>query len=211
MFTGIIEGLGRVLEIKPSSEQIRLKLALPFAKELELGESVAVNGCCLTVAEFDETSGSFDLLSQTLEVTALGDLKEGDEVNLERAMSTGARFGGHFVQGHVDAQGTIVELKQVGQDHRYEVAVPPAIRALCLEKGSITLDGISLTAAEVTESSVVCWITPHTYEVTNLKHRKSGDAINLEGDLFAKYVDQLLEKRLESKLEELIAKKLKDR
>ena len=196
MFTGIIEATGKVLEIAPASDQVRIKLELPFAAELELGESVAVNGCCLTVAEFDEASACFDLLTQTLEVTSLGDLSVGAVVNLERAMGTGDRFGGHFVQGHVDTTGTILDLSKVGQDHRYEVEVPERILKLCLEKGSITLDGISLTSAELTEKSVVCWITPHTFEVTNLQHKQIGDRVNLEGDLFAKYIDQMLEKRL---------------
>jgi len=199
VFTGIIESVGEVLKVTPVSDQVRLTLSLPFAKELELGESVAVNGCCLTVAEFDDSSASFDLLSQTLEVTSLGELKEGDVVNLERAMGVGARFGGHFVQGHVDAKGKILDLSQVGQDHRYEVEVPDSVLKFCLEKGSITLDGISLTAAELTDHSVVCWITPHTYEVTSLNAKKIGDTVNLEGDLFAKYVDQLLEKREQSR------------
>jgi len=198
MFTGIIEATGVVKKIVPASDQVRLVLSLPFAKELELGESVAVNGCCLTVAEFDEQTAAFDLLTQTLDVTALGDLAVGDVVNLERAMGVGARFGGHFVQGHVDAKGTVVDLTASGQDHRYEIEVPSSVMKFCLEKGSITLDGISLTAAELTKSSVVCWITPHTHEVTNLRHRKVGDSINLEGDLFAKYVDQLLDKRAQT-------------
>ena len=148
------------------------------------------------MARFDETSAAFDLLTQTLEVTALGNLQVGEKVNLERAMGVGARFGGHFVQGHVDTKGTILDLTITGQDHRYEVQVPDSILKLCLEKGSITLDGISLTSAELTSNSVVCWITPHTHEVTNLRYKQVGDEVNIEGDLFAKYIDQLLEKRM---------------
>jgi riboflavin synthase len=162
--------------------------------ELTLGESVAVNGCCLTVADYDMVAltVSFDLLMQTLRVTSLGDLQPGSLVNLERAMALGTRFGGHLVQGHVDATVGILDWRMTGQDHRLEVELPSEHRGLVIPKGSICLDGISLTAAEVTETSVVCWIIPHTYQVTNLHAKRAGDRLNVEFDMLGKYVRELL-------------------
>ena len=127
MFTGLVEATGRVRSLERLGEQARLSLAIPFAAELELGESVAVNGCCLTVAAIDESGASFDLLGQTLAVTSLGDLAAGATVNLERALRAGDRFGGHFVQGHVDATGTVLALDARGQDHVFDVSLPPEI------------------------------------------------------------------------------------
>lgn len=191
MFTGLIEATGRVVSLTEKGEQARLLLSVPFADELALGDSVAVNGCCLTVAALgDEVS--FDLLAQTLKVTSLGGLAPGHAVNLERALAIGDRLGGHFVQGHVDATGTITDLSPLGQDHRLEVSLPPMIHALCLDKGSLSIDGISLTIAELKPSSAVFWITPHTLRATHLAEAKVGQTINLEADLLAKYVKKLL-------------------
>ena len=192
MFTGLIEATAVVLSLQPKGEQARLILTLPFQDELALGDSVAINGCCLTVAEFLPEGTAFDLLMQTLKVTSLGGLKAGSIVNLERAMQAGARFGGHFVQGHVDTTGIIVSLEASGQDHRFEVALPPEIQRLCIEKGSLCVDGISLTIAELKETSAVFWITPHTFSHTHLQSAKSGQAVNLEADLLAKYVERLV-------------------
>jgi riboflavin synthase len=129
---------------------------------------------------------------QTLRVTSLGDLKTGSLVNLERAMALGTRFGGHLVQGHVDATVRILDWSPQGQDHRLEIALPEEHRGLVIPKGSICLDGISLTAAEATETSVVCWIIPHTHQVTNLHTKKIGDQLNVEFDMLGKYVRELL-------------------
>lgn len=192
MFTGLVEATGVVSSLTPTGEQARLTLSLPFAGDLTLGESVAVNGCCLTVTEMTAQEASFDILSQTLKVTSLGQLQEGSLVNLERALRVGDRLGGHFVQGHVDATGTIVEWSAHGQDHRLEVSLPPQIHRLCIEKGSLTIDGISLTIAELLADSAVLWITPHTCEATHLQQAKQGQVVNLEGDLLAKYVQQSL-------------------
>ena len=196
MFTGLVEALGTVLSLESKGEQARLTLDLPFAGELALGDSVAINGCCLTVAEFAPDGVAFDLLAQTLRVTSLGALVKGSRVNLERAMMVGERFGGHFVQGHVDSTGIVTRLEANGQDHIVGVSLPPEIHRLCIDKGSLTLDGISLTIAELTADGAVFWITPHTWEHTHLHAAHIGQAMNLEVDMLAKYVDKLLAARL---------------
>lgn len=195
MFTGLVETTGKVISLEPRGESARLTLNVgPMAADLADGESVAVNGCCLTVTDKDAAAqtASFDLLMQTLHVTSLGDLQAGSLVNLERAMSIGARFGGHFVQGHVDATVRVLDWSEHGQDHRLEVALPAEHRGLIIPKGSICLDGISLTAAEVTDSTVVCWIIPHTFKLTNLHTKKPGDRLNVEFDMLGKYVRELM-------------------
>jgi len=192
MFTGLVEATGTVSALDFLGDQARLTLRIPFQNELALGDSVAVNGCCLTVAELLPAGTSFDVLMQTLRVTSLGALQVGSEINLERAMLATARFGGHFVQGHVDATGTIVALEPHGQDHRFEVALPPEIQRLCIDKGSLCVDGISLTIAELKESSAVFWITPHTFAHTHLHAAAAGQPVNLEADLLAKYVERLV-------------------
>ena len=193
MFTGLVEATGMVLSLISSGEQARLTLGLPFASELNLGDSVAVNGCCLTVTEVSITSASFDILSQTLKVTSLGQLKEGSLVNLERALRVGDRLGGHFMQGHVDGVGSVKDWSLHGQDHRLEVELPSEIRSLCIPKGSIAIDGISLTIAELLEASAVAWITPHTCEATHLSQIQKNQTVNLEGDILAKYVQASLQ------------------
>lgn len=149
MFTGLVETTGTVVGFTPIDGGARLTLDIPFGSELSLGDSVAVNGCCLTVDALDGNRVSFDLLSQTIRVTSLGNLKPGSLVNLERAMSAMDRFGGHFVMGHVDNTGTIAALEPVGQDHRLEVRIPDELARYCIDKGSITIDGISLTIANL--------------------------------------------------------------
>ncbi len=194
MFTGLIEATGTVRSIELRGDQARLVVVVPFAGELTDGESVAVNGCCLTVTEFDENSASFDVLKQTLDVTSLGSLSNGSLVNLERAMRADGRFGGHFVQGHVDATGEILDFSEHGQDHRLEIALPEDIHRLCIDKGSLAIDGISLTIAELLETSAVFWIIPHTIEMTNLQQAAEGNTVNLEADVIAKHVAKLVGK-----------------
>ena len=158
-----------------------------------MGESVAVNGCCLTVADIDDSGASFDLLAQTLAVTSLGDLEEDSVVNLERALRAGDRFGGHFVQGHVDATGTVLAVEPRGQDHVFDVSLPAEISRLCIDKGSLCVDGISLTIAELSPDKARFWITPHTFTATHLASLKSGARVNLEADLLAKHVAKLMD------------------
>lgn len=196
MFTGLIETTGSIIALNHNGESARLIVKSPLLAPIaEMGESIAINGCCLTVAAIDTAANelSFDLLAQTLKVTNLGDQKPGDTVNMERAMTMGARFGGHFVQGHVDTTARILDWSEKGQDHRLEVELPAEWRTQVLAKGSICLDGISLTAAEVTATSVVCWIIPHTFELTHLHTRAAGQRINIEFDMLGKYVRGLLE------------------
>jgi riboflavin synthase len=196
MFTGLIEALGTVVSLDAGKGQARLALAIPFASELVLGDSVAVNGCCLTVAAIDDDHIAFDLLAQTLDVTSLGGLASGMVVNLERAMKAGDRFGGHFVQGHVDAIGKIRGIEARGQDHVVDVELPDAIARLCIEKGSLAVDGISLTIASLKGSIATFWITPHTWDHTNLHAANDGQRVNLEADMLAKHVDSLLAARM---------------
>ncbi|MBL9184270.1 MAG: riboflavin synthase [Verrucomicrobiaceae bacterium] len=195
MFTGLVETTGKILSLEPRGDSARLIVeAASVAPQLELGESVAVNGCCLTVTHIDTAAGTFafDLLMQTLRVTSLGDLQTNSLVNLERAMRLGDRFGGHFVQGHVDDTVRILDFSPHGQDHRLEVEFPEKHRGLVIPKGSICLDGISLTAAEVGGSSITCWIIPHTLQVTHLHTKKPGDRMNVEFDMLGKHVRELV-------------------
>lgn len=192
MFTGLVESLGNVVSLESLGPQARLTLSIPFAAELALGDSVAVNGCCLTVAEIVGNHIHFDILAQTLRVTSLGKLSAGSVVNLERALRLGDRLGGHFVQGHVDAVGETLSLEKNGQDHVLEISLPMEIYRLCVAKGSIAIDGISLTIADLKETSAVFWITPHTLAHTNLSSAKTGDRVNLEADMLAKHVAHLL-------------------
>ncbi len=193
MFTGLVEATGKVRSIDFDGDQARLNVTIPFASDLKDGESVALNGCCLTVTTHDDQTACFDVLKQTLDVTSLGELGEGSMVNLERAMLASDRFGGHFVQGHVDATGEILDLTEHGQDHRLEISLPSDIQTLCIDKGSLAIDGISLTIAELKANSAVFWIIPHTMQETRLSDAQVGQKVNLEADVIAKHVAKLLE------------------
>ena len=189
MFTGIVEEMGRVVERRGA------RLVVAAAKALdgtEGGGSISVNGVCLTVVERGSNRLGFDLGPETLAVSALGDLAVGDAENLERPLRMGDFLGGHLVQGHVDATGEILTLEPHGQDHRFEVSLPPEIHRLCIDKGSLCVDGISLTIAELKQASAVFWITPHTFAHTHLHASRVGQRINLEADLWAKYVERLV-------------------
>lgn len=207
MFTGLVEATGTIAKITELGDQSRFDIAIPFTSELALGDSVATNGCCLTVSSLDPERGtaSFDLLHQTLKVTSLGALEVGSTVNLERALLPTQRLGGHFVQGHVDATGILTDLSVHGQDHRLEISLPAEILKYCIPKGSLAIDGISLTIAELIEhptgstphpGSAVFWITPHTFQETHLHSLKIGHPINLEADLLAKYTERLLKAKI---------------
>jgi riboflavin synthase len=186
MFTGIVEGVGRVAQ----REGFRLEVESTF-QDLQMGESVAVNGCCLTVVGFDPMA--FDLSEETLRRTNLGDLNPGDRVNLERAMRADARFGGHVVQGHVDATGEVLAIEPEEGSTRFRFRLPAGGSRYLIEKGSVTVDGISLTVVNPTDDGFDVWIIPHTLTHTNLGDRKVGDRINLEFDVIAKYVERLLQ------------------
>lgn len=191
MFTGLIESTGRTVSLETRGQQARLTIEAPFSEQATSGDSVAVNGCCLTVVEQDDQTLAFDILTQTLEVTSLGALSPGALVNLERALRADDRLGGHFVQGHVDTTGIIKDLSPQGQDHRYEVSLSPEVYRYCIGRGSLAVDGISLTIAELLPESALFWITPHTFKATNLQSAQIGQEVNLEADLLAKYVESL--------------------
>ena len=194
MFTGLVEETAPVLAVKPAShEGALLSVEAPFvAQGTRVGDSVAVNGCCLTVVTLEGNAITFDLLNETLARTNLGAQKPGSLVHLERALPANGRLGGHFVQGHIDCTVPLVSLEAVGRDYRMEVALPSNFAHYVVYKGSIAINGISLTVAEVLERSFVVWIIPHTYAVTNLRTLKPGDALNIEFDLLAKYMEKLV-------------------
>lgn len=196
MFTGIIEARGEIQQVSSLDDGgARLSLSIPFASELTLGESVAVNGCCLTVTEVAGNHVAFDLLQQTLNVTNLGQLKTGDAVNLERAVVPTDRLSGHLVQGHVDEAAKVLAIRPQGQDTKIDIALPESAKPLVISRGSIAVDGISLTIADLEERQFTLWIIPHTLEVTNLGDKKVGDLVNLEFDLLGKYVQRQLSLR----------------
>lgn len=194
MFTGLIEAVAEVIALERNASGAQLILAPPpaFEPPIDLGESVSVNGCCLTASAIRSDALVFDLLAETLQRTNLGALAPGHVVNLERALRADARLGGHFVQGHIDCTSEIVDFSKHGADHRLEVALPEKFAHLVTFKGSIAIDGISLTIAELRPATIVTWIIPHTHSMTNLRTRHSGDRINLEFDLLAKYVARMV-------------------
>ncbi len=194
MFTGIIEAVGTITAAEPTDTGARLSVELPFARHLSVGESVAVNGCCLTVAEPPADGVAvFDLLAETIRATNLGDLVTGAQVNLERALRAGDRMSGHVVQGHVDVPSEVVAYEKKGEEHRMEIALPNEFAHYVAYKGSVAVDGISLTVAEVDDAkgTFTLWIIPHTHEVTTLHTLEAGMRVNLEFDILAKYVERI--------------------
>ena len=190
MFTGIVEGVGKVISLREQRESWCLSLSLPFEDNsgLEAGASLAVNGCCLTFRENANEEGSFDLLDETLARTNLGTLKVGDLVNLERSMTANGRIGGHFVTGHIDVVGEVKIFEERGKNLYLRVSLPAEYSKYLVDKGSVSVDGCSLTVCEVEEDSFAIWLIPHTLARTNLNDRKVNDKVNLEFDILAKYV-----------------------
>jgi riboflavin synthase len=200
MFTGIVEEAGTVENLQPTAKSIRLTVCVRgIARGLKLGASVAVNGCCLTVVKISTRGKSkllqFDVLQESWRLTNLQFTKPGSLVNLERPLRADGEFGGHFVTGHVDGVGKIVRWEKSGADHVLEIAAPPEVMRYVIHKGSIAIDGISLTVAGVGKKSFRVWIIPHTFAVTALRERKTGDAVNLEADMLGKYVEKFLAAR----------------
>lgn len=196
MFTGIVECTGRVVRLTPVETGARLTMDIPFAGELSLGDSVAHNGCCLTVDRINGNEVEFDLLIQTLRVTSLGQLKEGSLCNLERAMGGSGRFGGHFVMGHVDTTGTVTSVTPVGQDHMVRIRIPQEYMRYTIDKGSIAIDGVSLTIANITgPDELEFWITPHTWQRTIMHTYTPGTIVDIEVDMIAKYVEKMFANR----------------
>jgi riboflavin synthase len=193
MFTGLIEEVGTVAALNQASG---LEISAPrLGAKLRLGDSLAVNGCCLTVARQEGSQLGFDVLQESLDRTNLKELRDGSRVNLERAVAAGAPLGGHFVQGHVDCAAKILALDESGADLRLEVEMPLEFARYVVCKGSIAVNGISLTVAEILPTSFAVWIIPHTRGQTNLGTVKPGDLVNLEFDLLAKYVERMLHRQ----------------
>lgn len=193
MFTGIVEETGQVVAFEPKAEAWRLTLSAQVALvDLTAGDSIAVNGCCLTATSFDASSLRFDVLEETRRLTNFSALRVGALVNLERSLRFGGKVGGHFVTGHIDTLGTIDVFEPRGKDHYLRVRIPREQARYIVHKGSIAVDGISLTIAEVADDAFAVWLIPHTLTVTNLREKRAGDPVNLEFDLLGKHVEKLM-------------------
>ncbi len=193
MFTGIVEEVGKVVSIQHGASSARLTIeAVICSQETRLGDSISINGCCLTVVGISGSNLSFDAVPETMKRTSLGKLSAGSGVNLERALAVGSRLGGHFVQGHVDGTGTLVSVTVNDNAHILRIGAPSNLLHYLIEKGSVALDGISLTVAEVNNDYFSVWIIPHTFANTTLGSRRVGDSLNVEVDLLAKYVEKLI-------------------
>jgi len=193
MFTGLVEELGTVAAVEPLGDSVRLTLRGPLvASDASLGDSIAVNGCCLTVAHLDGVHFSADVMAESLERTSLAELAPGSVVNLERAVAAGARLGGHIVQGHVDGVGTLLERSPSEHWEILRFTLPAELARYLVEKGSITVDGVSLTVVDVADGSFAVSLIPTTLAETTLGARQPGDRVNLEVDIIAKYVERLL-------------------
>ncbi len=196
MFTGLIREVGEVAWLRRTDQAVQLLIKAPqTAARVRTGESVAVNGCCLTVTAHRDKQMMFDLLAESLDKTNLGDLKPGSPVNLERALRVDGRLGGHFVQGHVDCACEVLGLEEQGTDLRIDIALPETFAGYAAYKGSIAVNGVSLTIAALNNGSFSVWIIPHTLENTNLGDLDAGQRVNLEFDILAKYVERLLATR----------------
>ena len=200
MFTGIVEEAGTVEAIRHSSRSVELTVrARNCGRGLKVGDSLAVNGCCLTTVKVSKRGPfarvRFDLLRETWKRTNLQFTQPGSRVNLERPLRAGGEFGGHFVTGHIDGVGRITRWERSGKDHVLDIQAPADVQRYIVFKGSVAVDGISLTVAAVKRGGFRIWIIPHTFEVTNLCERTVGDAVNLEADILGKYVDKFVRRR----------------
>ncbi len=203
MFTGLVEEVGRVSSAE-KGEMLRLRIfADRVTEDARSGDSVSVNGACLTVGEADGRTLTFFAMPETLRRTALGTLREGSPVNLERAMAAGSRFGGHIVQGHVDGVGEVLDVRPEAEAEIWEFTAPEDVLRYTVEKGSICVDGISLTVVALRGASFTVSILPQTRKATNLGELRPGDRVNLEADIVGKYVERLLEPRLTAEMKNL--------
>jgi riboflavin synthase len=200
MFTGLIEEIGTVHSLSARDSGLELQIAAPrVSQDVQIGDSIAVNGCCLTVTASRGENLTFDLLEETLDRTNLRTLRQNSRVNLERALAAGARLGGHFVQGHVDCAARIIAFEGNGAEARLEIELPAEFAHYIVYKGSVAVNGISLTVAEVLPASLAVWIIPHTRQQTNLDQARAGDLVNLEFDLIAKYLERMLDRHIVQK------------
>ncbi|MDY6069405.1 MAG: riboflavin synthase [Opitutales bacterium] len=193
MFTGLVEGTAKVAEFSEQKNAYLLRLEIPkdVAEDLKIGDSLACNGCCLTVVSKTGNIADFELLQESLRLTSFEFVKKGDLVNVERPLAANARLGGHFVSGHIDTRGKMEVFEQRGKNYYLKVSFPEGFGKWAVYKGSVTIDGISLTIAEVENNSLAVWIIPHTLQATNLSQKKAGDIVNLEFDILAKYVEKI--------------------
>ena len=199
MFTGIVEEMGNVKALRREAGAARITIsASAVLSNTALGDSISVNGVCLTIVDIGKNEFSADVAVETLKVTNLGDLNIGMKVNLERALQLSARIGGHLVSGHVDAVGHIREKREEGNGWRVFIDAPETLLRYVIKKGSIAIDGISLTVADVDKAGFSIAMIPHTAKLTTLGFKSAGDSVNLEGDLIGKYVERLLSGRMES-------------
>jgi len=209
MFTGIIVELGKIHEIQKLAQGARLKI---FSKKLidnsNIGDSISVNGVCLTICEMDKSKSliSFDVSHETLQKTTLGELKRDEYVNLEPALTLNTRLGGHLVSGHVEGIGRIRKIEKIGNDLKIEIEAPEEILRYCIKKGSITVDGISLTIVDILSDSFTVVVIPHTANMTTIGFKKVGDKVNLESDIIAKYVEKFVNQSVNVKEERLLGK-----
>lgn len=197
MFTGIIETMGKIASVRKAGSGVSLGLKPDLMMQVQLGESIAINGVCLTVSELRTQNAElfFDVSPETLKNTNLGELKAHDKVNLERALMPTGRFGGHMVTGHVDGTGLIKDKKKDGEYTYFTFGAPPAVLRYLVQKGSVAVDGISLTVIDITEGSFKTAIIPHTLDVTTLGLKGIGEKVNLESDILGKYVEKYLSGR----------------
>jgi riboflavin synthase len=192
MFTGLVQGVGRILALERTEDGARVRIETPLVAELHAGDSISVNGVCLSAAALENGSFTADAMNETLSRTSLGGLRAGAEVNLELPLRAGDRLGGHVVQGHVDGVGVIDHVVEDGFARRIRIDAPPAVLRYVIEKGSIAVDGVSLTVAGLDDRSFTVSLIPETLQRTNLGHAGRGDTVNLEVDVLAKYVERLM-------------------
>ena len=196
MFTGIVRERGRVASVDGDGNGIRIRLEAPLtARDVAIGDSVSLNGCCLTVVETGGGTLAFDAVPETLARSSLEGLEAGSELNVESALRAGDPLGGHYVQGHVDGVGTVRSVEPEGKGRRIWFDAPPAVLRYCVEKGSVAVDGVSLTVAGLDENGFAVALIPHTLSATTLGTLEAGARVNLEGDVLAKYVERLVEVR----------------
>lgn len=194
MFTGLVEETGILKEKMPTGDGFRFTIeANKIMEDLKIGSSVAVNGCCLTVVNIENNTFSVDTIEETLNKTNLGVLKQGNRVNLERPLAADARLGGHFVLGHIDTTGKIDAIKELSNSHWMTISFPEKFKQYLIYVGSVSIDGVSMTVAEVHENSFSVGIIPHTWKETIFSEKKIGDTVNLEFDVLGKYVERIMQ------------------